>query len=125
MPTSTTKDYEEYATRRRAQLSPAGRTALAVFSSAYSVGVAVSDARQRCRVTQRQLAAASGVAQADISRIERGVITPTLPTLIRLVEALGARVGIVFDDPVPDAGTSQTGSKAAGSGARISSTKRS
>ena len=32
----------------------------------------------------------AGVDQADVSRIESGQITPSLPTLLRLLDALGA-----------------------------------
>lgn len=54
-------------------------------------------------MTQQQLAKLSGVAQADISRIERGLITPTLPTLMRLVEALDARIALILNEDTPTA----------------------
>lgn len=92
------KSYEDYAIRRRGLLGADARRASEVFSTAYAVGVALYDARISRGLTQRQLAATTGIDQADISRIERGAITPTLPTLLRLVEALGAGVAIVFDD---------------------------
>jgi DNA-binding XRE family transcriptional regulator len=94
-----TKSYESYAVGRRARLSDAGKTALSVFSTAYAVGGCLHGARTHRGLTQRELAETSGVTQADISRIERGVITPTVPTLLRLVQALGANLAIVFDEP--------------------------
>jgi transcriptional regulator with XRE-family HTH domain len=51
-------------------------------------------------LTQRQLAVLAGVQQADISRIERGSLAPSTPTLMRILSALGARVVI---EVVPDA----------------------
>src|SRR6266581_1851721 len=38
--------------------------------------------------TQKDLASKSGIAQARISRMEQGVILPTLPQLLRLARAL-------------------------------------
>lgn len=96
-------NYESYARARREGMSPEGSTALAVFTSAYTAGRSVCDARHQRRMTQQQLAKLSGVAQADISRIERGLITPTLPTLMRLVEALDARIALILNEDTPTA----------------------
>ena len=56
------------------------------------------NARRRRGITQQRLSDLSGVAQSEISRIERGTITPTLPTLQRIIDALGARLAIVFEE---------------------------
>jgi transcriptional regulator with XRE-family HTH domain len=45
-------------------------------------------ARRLQGFTQKELASKSGVAQARISRIEQGVMLPTLPQLLRLARAL-------------------------------------
>ncbi len=52
-------------------------------------------------MTQRQLAQACGVHQSEISRIERGQISPTLDTLTRLAAPLGVRLAIVDADGRP------------------------
>src|SRR2546421_2333517 len=39
--------------------------------------------------TQQQLAEAAGIAQADVSRIERGLSNPTIRTVERLFRVLG------------------------------------
>lgn len=44
--------------------------------------------RQELKLTQAQLADRSGVAQTEISRIERGRKSPTLDTYSRLASAL-------------------------------------
>lgn len=44
--------------------------------------------RRELKLTQQALAAASGVAQTEISRIERGRQSPTLDTFSRLASAL-------------------------------------
>lgn len=100
------KKYQEYAERRRGQLDQNSRVALSVFSAAYELAGTLLAARQQCSMTQRELSEISGVAQADISRFERGVITPTVPTLLRLVSALGGTVSIVFDEGDADHRTS-------------------
>lgn len=50
-------------------------------------GRMLRDARARARLTQRQLAAKSGIPQETIARIERGRADPRLNTLDRLLEA--------------------------------------
>ncbi|TME34369.1 MAG: helix-turn-helix transcriptional regulator, partial [Chloroflexi bacterium] len=52
-------------------------------------------ARRRAGLTQRQLAAATGVPQPTIARIERGTVTPRLTTLERLLHAAGAELETV------------------------------
>ena len=47
------------------------------------------DARRRHGVTQTQLAARAQTSQAAISRIERGIVSPTLDTAARLFDLLG------------------------------------
>jgi transcriptional regulator with XRE-family HTH domain len=46
-------------------------------------------ARRRAGFSQRELARRSGVPQPSISKIERGVISPTVDTLERLLRATG------------------------------------
>ena len=48
--------------------------------------------RQALHMTQQQLAAASGIRQSEISRIESGHGNPTLKTIGALARALGAEL---------------------------------
>ncbi len=50
-------------------------------------GRMVRYARRRAGLTQRQLAAKSGIPQETIARIERGRVDPRVGTLDRLLEA--------------------------------------
>jgi transcriptional regulator with XRE-family HTH domain len=52
-------------------------------------GQLLRDARRRHRVTQQQLAARARTSQAAISRIERGVVSPSVATLTHLLDLLG------------------------------------
>lgn len=54
-------------------------------------------ARKSANVTQKQLAEITGIYQADISKIERGIGNPSLMTLNRLAEGLGMRLDIKFE----------------------------
>jgi len=46
--------------------------------------------REAANLSQRQAAKRAGVDQADLSRIESGQVTPSLPTLLRLLDTVGA-----------------------------------
>ena len=54
--------------------------------------------RQEQGITQQQLANMLNVKQAAISRLERKKQLPNLDTLVRLADALGCKVKIIFDD---------------------------
>jgi transcriptional regulator with XRE-family HTH domain len=53
------------------------------------------EARLQAGLSQRELARRSGVPQAAISRIERGLVSPRVDTLDRLLRACGKDVGLV------------------------------
>ena len=58
------------------------------------VAFAVSSARAQAGMSQTELSAATGIDQSDISKIERGVANPSVSTLSRIADALGARLSI-------------------------------
>ncbi len=55
---------------------------------------AVASARALSGISQKQLAAATGIDQSDISRIERGAANPSVSTLERIARALGGQLVI-------------------------------
>ena len=55
---------------------------------------AVASARALCGISQKQLAAATGIDQSDISKIERGAANPSVSTLERIAKALGGQLTI-------------------------------
>ena len=63
------------------------------------VGSALQAARAQAGLSQKQLAALSGIDQSDISKIERGVANPSVATLDRLAKALGGKLDIRFHIP--------------------------
>ena len=58
------------------------------------VASAVASARALSGMSQKQLAAATGIDQSDISKIERGVANPSVSTLERIAKALGGQLAI-------------------------------
>jgi transcriptional regulator with XRE-family HTH domain len=51
-------------------------------------------ARRRAGLTQRQLAAASGVPQATVGRIEAGLVSPRVDTLLSLLRTTGHELSV-------------------------------
>ncbi len=56
--------------------------------------------RRERKLTQKQLAQASGIPQGEISRIEAGEANPTHATLSALAEPFGVQIGFIFPDTV-------------------------
>jgi transcriptional regulator with XRE-family HTH domain len=71
-----------------------------------SAGQLLAEARRRHGLTQRQLAARARTSQAAISRIERGVVSPTVETLANLLDLLGEE--LVLDARAIDYGHDRT-----------------
>ena len=74
------------------------------------ISALVAAARQRAGLTQRELADRCGTSQAAIARLERAQVTPSLPTLRRVLGALGLELHLELRaprqkgrDPVVDA----------------------
>ncbi len=57
----------------------------------------LTDARNSIGMTQKQLAEKTGIYQADISKIERGLSNPSVETLERLATGMGLKLRISFD----------------------------
>ena len=57
---------------------------------------AMIDARKSSGLTQKQLSEKTGIAQADISKLESGNGNPSVRTLQRLAAGMGMRVKIEF-----------------------------
>ncbi|MDO4982402.1 MAG: helix-turn-helix domain-containing protein [Eubacteriales bacterium] len=57
---------------------------------------ALSSARAALGISQSELAARTGIDQADISKIERGTANPSVATLKRLASGLNSTLNISF-----------------------------
>ena len=53
--------------------------------------------RSESRITQRELGVATGLAVSYLSRVENGKLTPTVPTLTKIADALSVPLTALFD----------------------------
>ena len=57
---------------------------------------AIINARKQSGLTQKELSKRTGIAQGDISKIEKGNANPSLKTLRRLAEGMNMKLKIEF-----------------------------
>jgi predicted transcriptional regulator len=62
-----------------------------------AVGKLLREARQELWLDQTELAIRAATTQTYVSRVERGVTMPALPTLERLFHAMGLRLRLVVE----------------------------
>jgi hypothetical protein len=74
---------------------PAGRAHLDALRDRFDLAGELVDRRRELHLTQAQVAAASGLDQSVVSRIEQGLGNPTARTLALLARALDARLTLV------------------------------
>ncbi|MCH5311877.1 MAG: helix-turn-helix transcriptional regulator [Prevotella sp.] len=61
----------------------------------FYTGQLLLEARKESKITQEELAQRINSSKSYISRIERGLITPSVGVFYRIINALGMRVDIV------------------------------
>ena len=89
------RTYDEVMAPLREADDDVSRAQREVFERAYELAGQIAALRDKRGLTQLQLAEASGMTQADISKIERGVTHPSSRTLLRVALALGADLQLV------------------------------
>lgn len=62
----------------------------------FAIIQAMLDARKAAGLTQKDLADRTGIAQADISKLENGNANPSLRTLQRLADGMGMKLKLEF-----------------------------
>jgi ribosome-binding protein aMBF1 (putative translation factor) len=77
------------AARRRGYDRP-GRT--------IRLALEITALREKRGLTQREVAERLGTTQSAVARLEAGNVSPTLPTLDRVAEALGVELVVTFVD---------------------------
>ena len=73
-----------------AERAMAEETAYSFYS-----GQILHDARKEVKMTQEELARKTNTTKSYISKVENGVITPSVGVFYRLINALGLRVEVV------------------------------
>lgn len=102
-----TTPHAEVIVRHEATLTERGQAQLEAFREAFSVGAQLARRRRELDLTQIQVAERSGVSQADVSRIERGAVVPSVGTVQRLASALEAH-WILVEGPVDGRPSAET-----------------
>ncbi len=75
---------------------PAFRAEWDALEPERQIVLAMLEGREEKSLTQKQLAETTGIAQADISRLENGTANPSLRTLKRLAAGLGMQLKLEF-----------------------------
>ena len=86
--------YSEF--KKKSLENPEIREAYEVLQPEYDIIQAMIDARKSQNMTQKDLSAATGITQADISRIENGTRNPSLEMVNRLAAGMGMRLKLEF-----------------------------
>ncbi len=76
--------------------SPEFRAEYEALEPEFAIIQAMIDARKHSGITQKQLSERTGIAQADISKLERGSANPSLKTMQRLASGMGMKLKVEF-----------------------------
>ena len=88
----TLTDFMAELEKETAAGGPAAVAEANILRAHYEFANRVYQARKKAGMTQQALAAASGIDQAEISRIELGESNPTMATMVRVLGALGLKL---------------------------------
>ena len=86
--------YREY--KKKALDNPEVKAEYDELQPEYDLIQAMIDARVNQNMTQKDLSEATGITQADISRIENGTRNPSLAMLKRIATGLGMQLRLEF-----------------------------
>lgn len=93
-------DFDQLIAEIEAEAQAEGRQAVAelrAFDDRFRLASELFAARKAAQLSQKELSKRSGVQQAEISKIERGEVVPTLTTMAKLLQPLGRRLAVVED----------------------------
>ena len=93
MPTMT-KSFDEFFDEQ--MKDPAVKAAYDELVPDFEIVRAMIEARKTTGITQQQLSEKTGIAQADISRLEHANGNPSLRTLKRLAAGMGMELHLSF-----------------------------
>lgn len=88
------KSYKE--TLKQQLKNPEFQSEFEALEPEFQIIQAILDARIQKELTQKDLSAATGITQSDISKLENGSANPSVRTLKRIAEALNMRLVIQF-----------------------------
>lgn len=89
------QSYDTILDERYGAVGTPGREAFRKEAYAFYMGQVIREARKEEKITQSELGRRIGANKSYISRIENGLIDPTISTLYSIITALGLRIEIV------------------------------
>ncbi len=89
------QDYDAVLDARYGKEGTSERVKFEEEAYAYYTGLILRDARKDAKVSQAELARRTHTTKSYISRIENGVIVPSVAVFYRMISALGMTVEIV------------------------------
>jgi len=92
----TRRTWEEVKTKRAD--SPARRRGYEHAGRTVRLAMEIHQLREKRGLSQRELAERLGTTQSAVARLEAGNVTPSLPTLDKVAEALGVELIVSFVD---------------------------
>ncbi|MBE6106813.1 helix-turn-helix domain-containing protein [Anaerovibrio lipolyticus] len=87
-------DFRDYVNEKLKD--PAFKAEYDALEDEFVIIQAIIDARKKSGLTQKELAERTGIAQADISKLENGNANPSLRTLKRLAAGMGMKIKLEF-----------------------------
>ena len=87
-------NYKDYL--KKQLQNPAFKAEYDALEPEYTIMCALIEARKSSGLTQQQLSERTGIAQCDISKLERGNANPSLRTLQRLAKGMCMRLNLSF-----------------------------
>ena len=88
------RDFDQYLDEEYGTVGTAERTKFEEEAKAFYAAQILLQARKDAKVTQSELAQRVGTTKSYISKIENGVIEPSVGLFFRLINALGLRIDI-------------------------------
>jgi transcriptional regulator with XRE-family HTH domain len=73
----------------------------------HQISAAIRSGRAERGLSQRELAAATGISQSALSRLESAVDEPSLASVVHALAAVGARLVVVTESPAPSRRTGE------------------
>ena len=89
------QSYDEVLDAKYGAVGTEERKAFRKEAYAFYMGQVIREARREEKITQMELGKRIGANKSYISRIENGLIDPTISTLYSIINALGLRIEIV------------------------------
>lgn len=92
---SKIQSYDEVLDAKYGKVGTLERESFRKEAYAFYMGQVIREARKEEKISQSELGRRIGANKSYISRVENGLIDPTISTLYSIITALGLRIEIV------------------------------